>query len=163
MMSTTCVSPFVSCYSLLCVSFFLLILFQFPLPSSHVFFPLSPADHGSQTVEACVWWTGREPQQHKRCHVYTETLREVSYRLRRPRTTRYCWAWSGCAPLSPHGCVRTWFRRAPLITREHYKANIDLILYVQNSIATMGLPMHINKHDPRGCSPVGASMFCFMH
>lgn len=49
-------------------------------------------DHSAQTVEACVWWTRREPQQHQRRHVHTETLREVSYRSAHSDKTQYCYS-----------------------------------------------------------------------
>lgn len=48
--------------------------------------PPPPTDHSAPTVEARVRRTGREPQQHERCHVHAEALREVSDGLRRVQT-----------------------------------------------------------------------------
>lgn len=44
-------------------------------PSSPVFL----SDHSPPTVETCIWWIRRKPQQHKCSHVYAQTLREVRY------------------------------------------------------------------------------------
>lgn len=128
--------------------FFPLFLYFIPLLSSSSFFhhlTLSPCpsrpDHRPQTVEACVWWIGREPQQHKRCHVYTETLREVSYRALHLDMTHYCYS---CT----HGTVCTaartasalahlhqiWFHNGLFIASGHYKTNIDFFLLRSESM-----------------------------
>lgn len=97
MMSTSyilCFSPplFLSCFPhSVFMSSPTFASFYFSLTSHFVFFS-TPPDHSPQTVETCVWWIGREPQQHKCCHVYTETLREVSYCVQQLHSTRYCYS-----------------------------------------------------------------------
>lgn len=120
-------------FSTLFLSFFFP---QFPLSLflHHLTLSRCPSrpDHRPQTVEACVWWIRREPQQHKRCHVYTETLREVSYRAPHLEMTHYCYS---CTRGTVCTAARTasalahlhqiWFHNGLFIASGHYKTNID--------------------------------------
>lgn len=101
--------------------------------SSRFVFSFVPTDHSSQTVETCVWWIGREPQQHKCCHVYAETLREVSYRLQPLHTTPYyppssrrTLHISASEQTRPH-VHQIWFHNGLFIKSGNDKARIDRI------------------------------------
>lgn len=72
------------CFLLFYLFFVLLVLFlsfsslvSFCLIT--LVFSSPPPDHSPKTMETCIWWIGRQPQQHKCRHMHTETLREVSY------------------------------------------------------------------------------------
>lgn len=88
-----------------------------------------PPDHGAQTVEARIWRIGREPEQHKCRHVYTKTLRAVSYHARRLYMTLDCYACT-CGTVciapewikTPSQLQQIWFHNVG-----HCKTNIDLI------------------------------------
>lgn len=116
-------------------SIWLFIFFgkSFGSSSSRFVFSFVPTDHSSQTVETCVWWIGREPQQHKCCHVYAETLREVSYRLQPLHTTLYypprshrTLRISASEQTRPH-LHQIWFHNGLFIKSGNDKAHIDRI------------------------------------
>lgn len=113
-------------------SIWLFIFFgkSFVSSSSRFVFSFVPTDHSSQTVETCVWWIGREPQQHKCCHVYAETLREVSYRLHTtpyyPPCSRPTLHISASEQTRPH-LHQMWFQNGLFIKSGNNKAHIDRI------------------------------------
>lgn len=106
-------------------------------------------DHSPQTVEACVWWIGWEPQQYKRSHVYAQTLREVSYYVWHLHMTRYCYACThgtvciAQSVLPPNLLPHTHLHQiglhsASFITLGQYKTNIDL---------TQRMLMQLHTHE----------------
>lgn len=101
-------------------------------------------DHRAQTVEARLWWTGWEPQQHQRRHVHAETLREVSYRSAQSDMTHYCCSATrarvsararaharhplpACARALPH-LHQIWLDNGLFIAAGHDKTNIDFYI-----------------------------------
>lgn len=145
--------------------FFLpLIFFQFPWLYIHlIVILLSPflclitlssrpslPDHGPQTVEARIWWIGREPQQHKCRHVYAETLREVSYHVWQLHATHYAYTHGAVCiargEWTPSQLHQIWFHNALFITSGHHKTknwsysrgSQCTYTYVKNNLSLLG-------------------------